>query len=253
MRHYHSIFLHEDVTDPIPDIHKEYRKMWHDIKNYKDGKNQYVSDDFMIVNCKKKVIEDEQIDGHNVKIECDDTPILYNNDGYIEEYNNDGLKKKIKTLRIEDEQTAGNYIIGTLISNLYPDVKTISLNRYRGWSSNIVRGDALHNEYFIADDYQGYDNPFIFVEKLPNTKWFLFNGEYIYNKTYYVDGNIENPISFKEEFDRVAKIQSNFVGIMFFIDRLNGPYEPPTGWTRRTIDFPNQNITECYWVVYERK
>lgn len=90
-----------------------------------------------------------------------------NEDGICVEYQRTGPKEEVDCVFISDKDSCGNYVVGTLLQSLYPAVKTVILDRYRGFDDQILKSQDLAIENFIGVSTQGEDNPFTYIRALP--------------------------------------------------------------------------------------
>jgi hypothetical protein len=134
-----------------------------------------------------------------------DENIIYNDYGYIKEYKLNAKRKEIEIINIADDNTCGNFIIGDLIKQVYPNVKTVLIDRYRGYNSNVIRCNDLDIDNFIAYSSQGADDPFEYIRRIPLVKNALFECDDLYRNQYYIDNNFNKKRSFTEQFSECLK------------------------------------------------
>lgn len=240
-----------EFTDTLPPI-------FHIFKDFLfDEKGQKKEDGLRIL---MKVASYEPCEDHKE----DTDHFLENESGFLYEYNRVGRREDVRSVFIEDDVYCGNYIIGSLLTQAYPNLETVLIDRYRGWSWNLFEGEQLAIKNLIALGSQGRDNPFDYIRKLPSLEAALFD-EYddIYFETYSEKNTFDRKFirTFKEEFEDCLKITKNLKTLMIF-HRYNADYhssipihepvlyEPPDGWSVRLIQYPGKQI--YYWICYDK-
>jgi hypothetical protein len=149
--------------------------------------------------------------------------------GWIHEYFRNCPESEVEILHIRDIDSCGNYIFGGLLSRVYPNIKILIFDRYRGYSENIYDGHLLKNlEILILHGGQGVDWYWEFSRALPPVKWLFM----------------------EEDYDRQeAIIETSLDGIIFYhqdddeYDRIC-LYPPPPRWVLETV--PN------FYLIYSR-
>ena len=203
--------------------------------------------------------------------ENDEDYLCYKNqNGCIREYDKNANFDEIYSVNIKCEDYCGNCIIGDLLQNIYPNLNTIYIHRYRGYSSNISHSLNLQIENLICYGSQGYDFALEFVKRIPNLKWLLFD-EYdlfLTDEIGYKNLNLKrsNGSEIMKEINMNPLMlntneNTKLEGMMFLIDRFRGDYESKIvdngfldsnkTWTESTVTIKrNKHFEE--WVVYRK-
>jgi hypothetical protein len=177
-----------------------------------------------------------------------------NEDGICVEYQRTGPKEEVDCVFISDEDSCGNYVIGTLLQSLYPAVKTVILDRYRGFDDQILKSQDLAIENFIGVSTQGADNPFTYIRSLPKLKHALFESTDCYQENYVVKNEYRKRRAFVDDFTDCLQVAKDLQQVMFFVCSENPhevkAYPAPPGWTYRLLKFDGPQY--YYWIVYEK-
>jgi hypothetical protein len=168
--------------------------------------------------------------------------------GWMLEYKKNCEVSEVKNVLIECDAYCGNYIMGSILQERYPNVQTIIMDRYRGHSDNIYEGDKIQATNFIAYGAQGTDNPFEFCRRLSNVEYFLFSDKtYIYSHiidtvqfgTEILDCPNLKGLIFLQEMEQWEKIEPVAI-------------TPPSGWNVKIIMGQDYYAYHEYWICYER-
>jgi hypothetical protein len=107
--------------------------------------------------------------------------VVQDEKGWISEYFRNCPKDTVEVVFIRDEHSCGNFIIGHLLSKLYPNMKTLIFDRYRGFVEGISDGVLLQNlESLILHGSQGIDTFYEFSKALPSVKYIFMEEDYEY-------------------------------------------------------------------------
>lgn len=208
-------------------------------------------------NCNHANIEvkthDPPIGRRDVEIACGNPGC-----GYIGEYSRTCDRAEVQSVTIKCDSSCGNYIIGYLLENVYPKLKTIYFDRYRGYSSNIKECENLCVDNLICLGSQGGDNGFTFATNIPNLKWLMFDVGDIniierdlvkVNKTLLQGVMISTNNRYDHyencQYDNDVKVSSFEYSCCEFLDQEKT-------WTKSllTITKVDDNVEE--WYVYRR-
>lgn len=167
--------------------------------------------------------------------------------GWFYEYSRNVPRERVEVLHISDDTSCGNWILGSLLSLHYPNVKTILFDRYRGWSYRIKDGHLFQNlENLILYGSQGRDYFYEYKWRLPSVKWILMEEDYEWQN---------------EEKKFHSELRDNLDGLVFYHSRDDTEYEEPTtrffekpkGWISYELDAKYLIPEERYsYIVYER-
>ena len=233
----------EPITDPIPEIFNIYKNFL-----YNDKGGEW--------NMDEKGLQIRMMDPTDNDYYKGEKGYIENEDGCLFEYNRKKPREEIETVLIEDYDCCGNYIIGSLLKETYPNLTTIMIDRYRGWASHVIDGHYLQIRNFIALSTQGNVNPFDYIRKLPTIENALFSDEDCYFDSYYMKDFDLPKRGFKEEFEDCLKVAIGLKTLLFFVE-LNEPintptlYSPPEGWSARTLKFKGPQ--QYFWICYEKQ
>ena len=205
----------------VPKIYKIFRNYFYNEKGeeynyceYKDKIYKYPNSALI------------QMKTHNYKTDDNTKYIINNENGYIHEYYSD---ENVDIINIYDQGSCGNFIIGNLIIQVYPNVKTILFDCYRGYPNNIIDCNNLNIDNFIAYNCQCIDNPFEYIKKLPMLKSALFTEPDYYNQYYNKNMN------FIDNFNSCLTVATNLKCVMFFEcvepEIIPNALPAPNGWS----------------------
>jgi len=240
-----DIKIAEPITENIPEILKIYLGYAYDDKGIY-SKNNLSGNGYTVAHVEMKS------NAYRCMTDDDDF-MVKNDDGYLKEYKSYKPRSNVNLVDISDENTCGNYIIGSLIKKAYPSVKIIILDRYRGYDSHILCAKDLDLDYLITESSQGYDDPFTYIRNLPLLKGAIFTSIDCYGEKYPVDKNCMIYRSFTDNFEDCLTITKNLELVLFFVrsDASNLiPFQAPRSWTHRILKFSGPQ--EYYWIVYEK-
>jgi hypothetical protein len=150
--------------------------------------------------------------------------VISNEYGYIEEDNECGRRNTIKNITIYSYEGC-NYIIGSLLKETYPNVKTIMLDCYRTDYSFVQKCEDLDLDNLICVCPTSLENPFGFMRNIPKIKCALFcDIGYFYRKEYEYHKNERNGDYEKYKNNTEYRQDENFLYRPFeteFMDTLD--------------------------------
>jgi hypothetical protein len=165
--------------------------------------------------------------------------------GWISEYFRNCSKDTVEVVFISDEHSCGNFIIGHLLSKVYPNMKTLIFDRYRGFVEGISDGALLQNlEFLILHGSQGIDTFYEFSKALPSVK-------YIFMEEDYEDQNDEG--LFQSELDKSALQGVVFQSSSFLREEKRiSTFPPPQGWViTEEILYDDSLIQGDTWSLFQ--
>jgi hypothetical protein len=179
-----------------------------------------------------------------------DSGVYKNQYGYIIEYDkNTDTNEEILSVKVECDWCSGNYIIGDLLQSTYPNVKTVYLNRYRGYPNNVSHCSELQIDNLICYGSQGNVYALEYSKRIPNLKWLLFDVFDIYLSDEPSTPYLGQYPSMKEVNANPSMTNINqhtkLEGIMCLIDRFWGDDTTESG-----IVYDGYLDTDKTWTVY---
>jgi len=181
-----------------------------------------------------------------------------NTDGHLQEVKLTAPRNDIETIYAYNDVSVKNYIIGSLLHQLYPKLHTIIYDLYRGSADFMYNCEKLHIRNFIGHGSWGDENPFSIIKKMPTIENALFSDPTMYNP--YVS-DFEPPAfeiiekEFQDKFIDCLQIAKNIKEVVFMIETYDKEptiipnlFRPPHGWNCRLLK--NMGYQIYHWVVY---